>query len=124
MKTMTVTDFGKLIRNLRIDKAVFMGEMAKALGISAAYLSSVETGEKPCSAKVLGKIIDYFNLDDKAAIKLRELSEVSGRVSVRIKTRNATDAELVNSFARKLEVMTEIEKEQMLKYLNKRRNKR
>ena len=37
-----VTAFGKILRKMRIDTSEVLGDMAKRLGVSAAYLSSIE----------------------------------------------------------------------------------
>ncbi len=41
-----LTEFGKAIRKIRLDKGEILKDMAKRLGISSAFLSAVENGRK------------------------------------------------------------------------------
>ena len=41
-----LTEFGKFVRKLRIDNGTVLGEMAKSIAVSSAYLSAVENGKK------------------------------------------------------------------------------
>ena len=42
-----ITDFGKELRILRVEKDENINTMAKKLGISIAYLSAIESGNRP-----------------------------------------------------------------------------
>lgn len=46
MKNTILTHIGKQTRKLRIDNEELLIDMANKLGISAAYLSSIETGKR------------------------------------------------------------------------------
>lgn len=77
------TQFGKLLRKIRIDQGLLLKNMADALEVSSAYLSAVETGKKPLSedlvertAKYLGYekgSHDYETLQDAASISRGEV---------------------------------------------------
>lgn len=41
-----VNNFGKFCRKLRIDRSERLFDMAKELGVSSAFLSKVENGQK------------------------------------------------------------------------------
>ncbi len=41
-----ITNFGKFCRRLRIDNGELLYDMAKKLGVSSAFMSSVENGKK------------------------------------------------------------------------------
>ena len=41
-----LTEFGKILRKLRIDRQELLRDMAKNLEVSSAYLSAVETGKR------------------------------------------------------------------------------
>ena len=43
---MNLTAFGKLIRTFRLEKLMRLKDMASDLGVSSAFLSAVETGER------------------------------------------------------------------------------
>lgn len=56
-----LTEFGKLLRKIRIDKGMLLKDMAGALSISPAYLSAVETGKKPIPDGFVGRIASLFD---------------------------------------------------------------
>ena len=58
-----MTPFGEKLRQLRDERGISQKEMAKAIGVSAAYLSALEHGRRgqPTWDK-LQRIIQYFNI--------------------------------------------------------------
>ena len=81
-----MTPFGRAMHDLRARKGVTQAEMAKELGVSAAYLSALEHGNRgaPPFAIVL-QVIQYFDLIWDEAEKLKELAAHS-RPKVTLKT--------------------------------------
>ena len=82
---------GKKIKNLRIEKGMKQGELAKKLGVSVGYISQVESGDKCFNLKrleevseILGKPVAYFvegaNSDDRRAIE-EEIDFLLRRIS-------------------------------------------
>jgi len=59
-----LTEFGKMLRKIRIDKGLLLKDLAGALSISPAYLSAVETGKKPIPDDFLGRIARYFDYSE------------------------------------------------------------
>lgn len=58
-----MTPFGQVMRDLRRRKGVSQREMAKAIGVSAAYLSALEHGHKGTpSFDFLQRVAGYFNI--------------------------------------------------------------
>ena len=41
-----LTEFGKALRKIRIDRQQLLKDMANKLGVSSAYLSAVENGKR------------------------------------------------------------------------------
>lgn len=73
-----MTPFGLRLRELRRDKGVTQKEMARALGISAAYLSALEQGRKGKPGwDFVQRVIAYFNVIWDDADELRRLARVS-----------------------------------------------
>jgi transcriptional regulator with XRE-family HTH domain len=60
---MQLTKFGKIIRKLRVEYNLLLGSMAKSLGISSSYLSSIEMGERDIPEHFFEKIksLNIFN---------------------------------------------------------------
>ncbi|ALU60310.1 helix-turn-helix domain-containing protein [Pseudomonas syringae] len=56
-----LTEFGKALRKIRIDKGMLLKDLAGALSISPAYLSAVETGKKPIPDGLVGRIASLFD---------------------------------------------------------------
>lgn len=71
-----MTPFGEAMRRLRMQKGVTQKEMAAALGVSQAYLSALEHGNRSApSFDFIQRVAGYFNViwDD-----LDELMRVAG----------------------------------------------
>lgn len=62
---MTVTPLGKFLRKIRIDHDERLYDMAKKVGVSSAFLSSVENGHKKASDALVDNIITIYKLDEK-----------------------------------------------------------
>lgn len=69
-----MTPFGQKLRELRRERGVKQKDMARALGVSAAYLSALEHGHRgrPSWAFVQ-KVIGYFNIIWDEAEELEDL---------------------------------------------------
>ena len=73
-----MTPFGEKLRQLRDERGISQKEMAKAIGVSAAYLSALEHGRRgqPTWDK-LQRIIQYFNMIWDEAEELQRLAMIS-----------------------------------------------
>lgn len=73
-----MTPFGQRMRDMRRARNVTQKEMARAIGVSAAYLSALEGGRRgrPTWA-LIQKIIGYFNIIWDEAEDLVRLAERS-----------------------------------------------
>jgi transcriptional regulator with XRE-family HTH domain len=101
-----LTPFGQAMRKLRIDRNLKLMDVAKALGVSSAFVSAVEAGRKP--------IPDGFVIELRRALKLKE-DEVKAlrraadrtRKEVRVDSLAGDQRELVAAFARTLDNLPE-----------------
>ena len=59
-----ITEFGKILRKLRIDKGLKLFNMAEALGKSSAWLSYIETGRQKVPMGLADEIADLYSLAD------------------------------------------------------------
>ena len=97
-----MTPLGQKMRELREARGVTLKEMAKALGVSSAYLSALEHGKrgKP-TWMLLQRIIAYFNIIWDEAEELQRLAEMSDpRVVVDTAGLSPEATELANRLAR------------------------
>ncbi|MCD7947275.1 MAG: helix-turn-helix domain-containing protein [Oscillospiraceae bacterium] len=74
-----LTEFGKMLRKLRIDCGEIIKNMADKLGCTASYLLAVETGKRSVPDEWADKIIALYSLDDDAAQKLRSASTADAK---------------------------------------------
>jgi len=99
-----LTPFGRRIRKLRVDRDETQSDAARALGVSVAFWSSIETGKKNVPADLLARIAGHFGLTKGDTRELEELAEVSrGEVRINMQRLNDPSRELVLGFARKFE---------------------
>ncbi|MBF0251648.1 MAG: helix-turn-helix domain-containing protein [Alphaproteobacteria bacterium] len=73
-----MTPFGQKLRDLRALKGVTQKDMARALGVSAAYLSALEHGNRGRPGPgLIRQICDYFGLIWDDAEDLKRIARVS-----------------------------------------------
>lgn len=123
-----MTPFGEKLRDLRTERGISQKEMAKAIGVSAAYLSALEHGKRgqPTWDKVQ-RIIQYFNIIWDEAEELQRLAMISDpRITIDTGGLSPAATELANLLAAKIgEIDTETAQAfiQKLKLLPERRKR-
>lgn len=104
-----MTPLGERIRTLRRERRVSQKDMAAAIGVSAAYLSALEHGQRGTPTwTLIQKIIGYFNIIWDDAEDLQRLAEAS-HPRVRLDTSGLTPAatELANLLAENIGALGE-----------------
>ncbi|WP_303909472.1 helix-turn-helix domain-containing protein [Thiohalomonas denitrificans] len=114
--TMMLTPYGRLVRQLRIEGDILTVEMAKALKVSASYLSALETGRKNLTDSFVERVAEFFEKKGLGTEQLYTAADQSKSV-VKIHPANEDHA-LVASFARRFPEMPEEKKKQLLELLN------
>lgn len=106
-----MTPFGEKLRVLRNERGVSQKDMAKAIGVSAAYLSALEHGRRGApSWTLIQKIIGYFNIIWDDAEELARLAETSHpRVKLDTSGLSPAATELANLLAGNIEKLDEAE---------------
>jgi transcriptional regulator with XRE-family HTH domain len=115
-----MTPFGERVRQLRRERGLMLKDMASHLGVSSAYLSALERGErgKPTWTLIQG-VLQYFHIIWDEADELARLADLSDP-RVKIDTAN-TDPQatlLANRLAREIRGLTPDELGQMLAVLD------
>jgi len=102
-----MTPFGEKLRALRAARGLRQADMAKALEISAAYLSALEHGKRGApSAGLIHQICQYFDLIWDDADELKQLARVSKpRVRLNLSGLTAEQVALGNRLAKGLRAM-------------------
>lgn len=117
-----LSSFGKLTRKLRIDKGEILKEMASKLEVTSAYLSAVEMGKRNVPDNWPIRIAEIYKLSEQERDKLEEASYES-RLSIKfdLKDKCIDDRGLILAFARKLDALSNLEKDRMMEILVKRK---
>ena len=97
-----MTPFGERLRELRKQRGVAQKDMAKALGVSPAYLSALEHGHRgQPSWAFVQKVIGYFNIIWDDAEELQNLVWTSDpRVTIDTSGLSPDATRLANTLAR------------------------
>lgn len=107
-RDMALTNIGKFLRKLRIDKGELLKDMAEKLNISVSMLSGIETGTRTLNKeKYFDAIIKEYSLDEAAIQELDNAIEQSAK-NINIELNNTTSAQkdLVFSLARVIETLS------------------
>ena len=111
-----VTELGKFLRKLRIEKGELLYDMAQTLGVSSAFLSKVENGKKKPPMKWKEIIAQKYNLTEG---ELHEFSEkffdAVNTDSIDLSWYQEDDRELMLSFAREFNPLDKRAIKKMLK---------
>jgi transcriptional regulator with XRE-family HTH domain len=97
---MSITEFGKVVRMARIEGGVKLSEMATSLGVSAAFLSGMETGRKKISDEWIQKIASYVRGELNVEAATLEAAAAVSNKSVNIDGLSPQHQMLVAGFAR------------------------
>ncbi|MCC2653239.1 MAG: transcriptional regulator [Microvirga sp.] len=115
-----MTPFGERVRQLRQERGRMLKDMAAHLGVSSAYLSALERGErgKPTWTLIQG-VLQYFHIIWDEADELTRLADLSDP-RVKIDTAN-TDPKatlLANRLSREIRSLTSQELDRMVAVLD------
>lgn len=114
-----MTPLGEHLKQLRVQKSVSQKEMAKAIGVSPAYLSALEHGKRGTpSYAVLQRIVGYFNVIWDDAEKLQKLAELSNpRVVIDTSELSAKATLVANVLAQSISGLSDDKLNEILKLL-------
>lgn len=103
-----LTEVGKYLRKLRIDRGEILRDMAVKLNVSSAFLSAVENGKKNMPDTWVTKLAAIYEL---SSIQVDELKNaiLKSRNEVELNLRNVPDEnrQLAISFARQFDSLDE-----------------
>jgi transcriptional regulator with XRE-family HTH domain len=115
-----MTPFGEKVRRLRRERGLLLKDMAAHLGVSSAYLSALERGErgKPTWSLIQGTL-QYFHIIWDEADELARLADMSDpRVKIDTAGTNPRATLLANRLAREIGGLTEDEVDVLLAVLD------
>ena len=117
-----MTPFGAKLRELRRERGIQLKEMAKGLGVSAAYLSALEHGHRgrPNRAFV-HRICAYLNIIWDEAEELQALAQLSHpRITVDTAGLSPEATELANRLAERIQKLDPETVRSMLELLERK----
>ncbi len=96
-----VTNYGKILRKVRIDRGEVLGDMAKKLDISIAYLSSIETGSRSLPNDFTEQLSQIYSLSKNVVKQLKSAeSEYIREAKISLKNTSPIKRETALIFAR------------------------
>lgn len=72
-----LTEFGKVMRIIRINTGDSMRDMAAKIGMSATYLSAIETGKRNIPANMEELLFTNYNFSEKDRQNIKDSIEKS-----------------------------------------------
>jgi transcriptional regulator with XRE-family HTH domain len=120
-----MTPFGRRIRELRAERKITQKQMAAEMGVSAAYLSALEKGNRGApSWEFVQRIITYFNIIWDDAEELQALAKTSHpRVIVDTTALSTEATELANLLSRRIAELNREDLEAIIHDIHVRANK-
>lgn len=115
-----ITELGKSLRKLRIDRGEILKTMAEKLNMTSSYLSAIECGKRNIPSDLIDKLVSIYDLtqaEQEALLQARDKSLDS--VEIELSTNNAFKRDLALQFARKFDDIDDELAIQMLKFLNR-----
>jgi transcriptional regulator with XRE-family HTH domain len=96
-----MTPFGEKLRSMRAERKVQLKTMAKALGVTPAYLSALEHGQRGRPNRYfVRKVCAYFNIIWDEAEEVARLARISHpRITIDTSGLNPLATELANRLA-------------------------
>ena len=101
-----LTEFGKYLRTLRMNRGELLKDMAQKINVSSAYLSAVEFGEKTLSKEKIASICEIYALSEEEKRLLNQKAQ-EAVLSVKFNLKKASESkrEATLLFARTFEAM-------------------
>jgi transcriptional regulator with XRE-family HTH domain len=115
-----MTPFGERVRQLRRERGLMLKDMAAHLGVSSAYLSALERGErgKPTWTLIQG-VLQYFHIIWDEADELTRLADLSDpRVKIDTASADPRATLLANRLAREIRHLSPADLDTMLAVLD------
>ena len=115
-----LTELGKLLRKIRIDRQELLRDMASTLGVSVAYLSAVETGKRNAPIAWCNKIIQAYHLNSDEVAQLRTaFDESQDELRISLQQISAQQRSTAISFAKALEGLSDEQLQKIMKVVQK-----
>lgn len=113
-----ITELGKEIRKLRIDKDETLAKMSKKLGMSISYLSAIENGAREVPSDFVDRLRAIYHLSKERTEILRKAEANSAsKISIPLSSALCEQRQLAFALSRKLKELSSEECERIIRYL-------
>lgn len=113
-----ITEFGKALRKIRIDRGEVLRDMAAKLEVSPSFISAIETGKKKIPTGFIEQIETLYNLTDLEERMLKDAVKNSvTAVKINLLGSDITQRTAALVFARDFGSLSDKTAEQILKLL-------
>lgn len=115
-----ITEFGKKLRNIRMDQGILLKDMAQDLDVTPSFLSAVEVGKKNVPEKWISEISDHYNLTESERKELEKLArDATTNVKIDITQANNIQRSAALAFTRSFDSLSEDEAKQIINLLHR-----
>lgn len=112
------TPFGINLRKLRVDHDETLYQMSQKIGVSPAFLSSVELGKKSVPSGLISDISRRYGLSDESSQKLQcDADRSVGSVKIDLKGCSEFDRSVILTFSKSYQDLPESKKSLMFELL-------
>ena len=116
-----LTEFGKLLRKIRIDRHELLKEMADQLKVSSSYLSAVETGKRRIPKDWVKQISKIYGLSDaEQRILTQAANDTVYEVRISLQNASTIKKDAVLSFAKALDGLSDEELTKIMSTMKKK----
>lgn len=117
---MRYTPFGEYFRILRIKHQEVLNDAKDFLGVSCAYISSVECGKRPVPSDWEEKIIEHYNLNENDITKLKKaINESVTNIKIGLVNASNTQRVVAMQFQRSFENLDDESAKEIIKILER-----
>lgn len=115
-----LTRLGKELRKIRLDNDELLKDMAQRLGVTVAYLSAVENGNRKFPDSWIHIIASEYGLKEKEVENLQRLAfDERDSININVENANVQERSLAYSFARRFHDLSENEINEIEKILRR-----
>ncbi len=101
-----LTELGKFLKKLRVDRNEVLKDMAGKLGVTASFLSAVENGKKRMPSEWNGKLCAAYSLDsDNRKLLTAAIADTEASIDLKLVDLPSANRELAVFFARRFSVL-------------------
>lgn len=119
-----VSDLGKFLRKLRLERSEILFDMAQRMNCSSAFISAIELGKRPMPIDFQQKLIRIYDLTEEQQEEFQHaIDQTAKNITIEFKDLDDHSKELALVFARRLRTLEEKEAEKLLNLLNNKGEK-